>query len=243
MTPGVAPNDLEVILNTTKRLARVLTVVITSVLLLGCTPEQLKTYQAVTGDILSPQREVELLALDDHPMKLSDGSVIELNGSVTPPTPCDVEKGRINSLTYNYDDPTPAMDAARTVARCRGWNQAQIDSWQIALQDIMRFESGFCPNVLNGARMAGNGAGCVLSRQGRKGDSGFGQLISIHYRPGAWLCSQEGLCSKWDVIATPWSSMTALVAMIERSGTAGYCYNSGARRLHRATCNNPGLDV
>ena len=233
-------------MKTTKRIARVLAVAVASVLLLGCTPEQLKTYQSVTGDVLSGDREAALLALDDHPMKLADDSVIELDGSVTPPAPCDVEKARINALTYNYGDPVPAMDAAQAVARCRGWSQEQIDSWQIALSDIMRFESGYCPNIISGARIASE-QGCVLRRQGTRTDSGFGQLISIHYRIGrgenGWLCRQEGLCSKWDIIATPWNSMTALLAMVERSDTAGWCFSSWARRLHRATCNNPGINI
>lgn len=227
-------------MNIRNRAARIVGVLITSALLLGCTPEQLKTYQAVTGDKLTPEREQSLLALEDHPMKLGDGSVIELDGSVTPPTACDVEKVRINALQYNYTDPVPAMEAFRAVSRCRGWSQAQIDSWAIAMEDIMRFESGFCYNVLGGARM-GDSQGCQISRQGSRGDAGFGQLISLHYR--GWLCSQEGLCSKWDVIATPWNSMTALLALIERSGVRGYCYSGWARRLHNRTCAHPGLDV
>lgn len=215
---------------------------VAALLFAACTPEQLATYQNLTGDRLSPEREATMLALEDHPMKMADGAVIELDGSVTPPTPCDVDLARINAQTYNYTDPAPAMDAFRVVARCRGWNQAQIDSWAVALEDIMRFESGFCPNILGGARIA-QSDGCVVGRQGRRGDAGFGQLISLHYRPGAWLCNEEGLCSKWDVIATPQNSMTALLALVERSGTQGWCFNASARRLHNRTCSHPGLDV
>lgn len=233
-------------MNTTKRLSSAFAILITSALLLGCTPEQLSTYKSLTGAQLSASDEAVMLALPDQTMKLADGSVIEVDGSVTPPTACDVEKGRINALTYTYTVSGPAMEAYAAVARCRGWSQAQIDSWRIALSDIMRFESGYCYNVLGGARMA-SGSGCGISRQGSRGDAGFGQLISLHYRHTSagtgWLCSQEGLCSKWDIVATPWNSMSALLALVERSSTQGWCYSSSARRLHRTTCNNPGLEV
>ena len=227
----------------TKRTIAALAVLVAGLCLFSaCTPEQLATYQNITGDSLSPEREATMLALPDHPMRLADGTVIFTDGSAIAPPACDVDLARIDALQYNYTDPNPAMDAFRTVARCRGWNQAQIDSWAIAVEDIMRFESGFCPNILGGARIA-QSEGCVLSRQGSRGDAGFGQLISLHYRPGAWLCEEEGLCSKYDIIATPWNSMTALLALVERSGTQGWCFNASARRLHRRTCSNPGLDV
>jgi hypothetical protein len=155
---------------------------------------------------------------------------------------------KVNSMVYNHDDPVPAMAAYRIVARHRGWTPSQIKSWETAIANIMMGESGFCPNVLRGAVLA-NPKGCVLKRQGRYSDAGFGQLIGIHYRlskknPGAgWLCREEGLCSKWQIINSPYQSMTALLALIERSGTKGWCYNRAARRYHRIACNNPGMNV
>ena len=233
-------------MHTTKRIARLLAAGVTTMLLLSaCTPEQLDVYQKVTGDQLDAGRTGALLALDDTPWRLDDGTVIQVDGTLTPPTACDLEKTRINTMVYHWGVSEPAMNTFRSVARCRGWTQPEIDSWLTAAEDIMRGESGFCWNVLGGAR--GAGAGCVIARQGRKEDAGFGQLIRIHYqigRPGTgWLCVQEGLCSKWDVIATPWNSMTALVALIERSGTAGWCFSASARRHHRTTCGHPGIDV
>lgn len=152
----------------------------------------------------------------------------------------------VNRQVYSWGVAEPAMATFRTVAAYRGWSSQQIQSWETAVYDIMKGESGFCPNMLGGARLAST-QGCIIARQGRRSDAGFGQLISIHYRhttPGTgWLCKQEGLCSKWQIIATPWNSMTALLALIERSGTRGWCYNASARRHHRVTCNNPGLDV
>ena len=153
---------------------------------------------------------------------------------------------RVNNRTYNWGDPDPAMATFRTVAKYRGWSAQQIQSWEVAVYDIMKGESGFCPNMLGGARIAKT-QGCIIARQGRRSDAGFGQLISIHYRytrPGTgWLCKQEGLCSKWQIVGSPWNSMTALLALIERSGTHGWCYSRSARAHHRVTCSNPGLDV
>ena len=155
---------------------------------------------------------------------------------------------QVNSLVYNWGDPKPAMEAFRLVALNRGWTPAQIKSWEIAIANIMMGESGFCPNVLRGAVM-GNPQGCVLKRQGKHSDAGFGQLIGINYKlskknPAAgFLCREENLCSKWDIIASPYNSMLALVALVERSGTFPWCYNSFARKYHRIACNNPGIDV
>jgi hypothetical protein len=152
----------------------------------------------------------------------------------------------VNKLTYSYGNPKPAMQAFKLVAAQRGWTPKEIKSWEIAIANIMMGESGFCPNLLRGAIIK-NPTGCVLAKQGKHSDSGFGQLISIHYRhttPGTgWLCAQEKLCSKWEIIASPWNSMTSLLALIERSGVSGWCYNARARSIHRIACNNQGLDV
>lgn len=152
----------------------------------------------------------------------------------------------VNNIVYIHGTGAPAMEAFRIVATQRGWTPQEIKSWEIAIANIMMGESGFCPNVLGGATIA-KPVGCVIKKQGRYSDAGFGQLIGIHYRhtrPGTgWLCDQERLCSKWDIIASPWNSMTALLALIERSGTRGWCYNSWARSYHRIACSNPGMDV
>ena len=153
---------------------------------------------------------------------------------------------QVNRRKYSWGVPGPAMETFRTVAKYRGWSAAQIQSWETAVYDIMKGESGFCPNTLGGARLANND-GCIIARQGRRSDAGFGQVISIHYRityPGTgWLCRQEHICNKWDIVNSPWNSMTALLALIERSGTYGWCYSRRARAHHHVTCSNPGLDV
>lgn len=160
------------------------------------------------------------------------------------PTPQEI----VNSLTYIAHDPKPAMKAFEINATYRGWTSKEITLWKIAIQDIMKGESSFCPNVLGGAVLAQK-VNCVIKKQGTHSDSGFGQLIYIHYKVSSknpargWLCKQEKLCSKEQIIATPWTSMTALVALIERSGISPWCYDARARRHHRVACSNPGPNV
>lgn len=141
-----------------------------------------------------------------------------------PPTPQEV----VNSLTYNYGDPVPAMQAFAIVATARGWSLEQIDQWSNFAQRVMKRESGFCYNLRRGA-LIGNKQGCVMSKQGPYQDSGFGQLISLHYAPGEWLCVQENICSAEEIISNPWNSMTAFVALIERNGKQPWCYTASLR--------------
>jgi hypothetical protein len=157
--------------------------------------------------------------------------------------PVETAKNYVNSLTYNYRDPIPAMEAFKVVAAVRGWTQEEIDSWLIAAEDIMVSESGFCPNLRRGAIIE-NKQGCVLKRQSNQQDSGFGQLIAIHYNSETgWLCKYENICSAEQIVESPWNSMTSLVALIEWSSASGWCYSDYARRLHYKTCNNVGIDV
>lgn len=136
--------------------------------------------------------------------------------------------GKINSLVYSYGNAAPAAQAFRAVATARHWTPASIRLWEPFVLGVARRESGFCYNVRRGVVLA-NPTGCVIKRQGTHSDSGFGQLISIHYKPGAWLCTQEHLCSAEAIISTPWNSMTALVALVERSGRQPWCYTASLR--------------
>lgn len=156
------------------------------------------------------------------------------------PTPPPNVVEAVNSATYSYGDAAPALAAYRQVAAHRGWTPASIAAWEPFVSDVMRGESGYCYNLRRGATLK-HTTGCVLARQGTGSDSGFGQVIRrYHYGPGQYLCVQEGLCSAQDVIATPWSSMTSLVAAMERNGRQPWCYNAQARRFH-PTCNRtPG---
>ena len=145
----------------------------------------------------------------------------------------------VDSLPYAFTVAAPALEAFRAVTKDRGWSEADTERWVPFITDVMAGESGFCPNVRRGARMSGVGCELAVKRgkvqQGKGSDSGFGQLIRLHYKPGAWLCVQEGLCSAEAIIATPYDSMTALVALVERSGGQPWCYNAWARRYHKCS--------
>ena len=215
-------------------------ILVTIGLLSGCTPEQLSTLAGLGHDT------THLTDAPDIPTRLPDGTTIELDGTITAaPVGCQAAKDQANGLAYRLGESGPAIEAFRLIAiGCRGWTVAETDSWQTAVKDIMRGESHFCPNLLRGARPDNNCyVGSKRHPQGRHEDAGFGQLIRLHYKPGAWLCREEGLCSKWAVIASPANSMTALLALIERSGVQGWCYNARARRIHRVACSNRGMDV
>ena len=144
----------------------------------------------------------------------------------------------VNTLPYAFTVLGPAETAMRIVAAERGWSQADIDAWvPFLVYDVIAKESGGCYNVRGGAIMAEPGVSCAIKRQGRKQDSGFGQLVKVHY--SGWLCHQEGLCSADDITLNAWNSMTALLALVERSGKHGWCYNAWARSYHRGCSSAP----
>lgn len=131
---------------------------------------------------------------------------------------------------HDYLDLDTAMRVYELIARgCRRWSEQDIANWAPGVRAVMNRESAGCYNLRRGAAFATHdGARCEIARQGRFTDSGYGQvLMSVHK---VWLCPQEGLCTPDDVIATPTSSMTAFLALIERAGRQGWCYTAKLRR-------------
>lgn len=148
------------------------------------------------------------------------------------PTPMEI----VNGIRYSAGDQAAAMQAYRVVAEARGWSPVQVAEWEVFVADIIRRESNYCWNMRGGARIA-EAEGCVVSTKypGHASDSGFGQVIWLHYNPETgFLCAQEGLCSQDDIVATPWSSMTALLALLERNGRQPWCFRPG--NLDRFPC-------
>lgn len=151
----------------------------------------------------------------------------------TPSVSAPEARDYVNGLTYTYGVSAPALEAFRAVTADRGWAVSETEKWVPFVENVILGESGGCPNVRRGARVSGD---CVVTRQGTGSDSGFGQVISLHYRyPKGWLCKQEGLCSSAQIIGTPYDSMTALVALVERSGGQPWCFSSWARRYHKCS--------
>lgn len=137
----------------------------------------------------------------------------------------------VNSLAYEHMNPEPAMEAFRVVATAHGWTPEAIERWAPFVYDVMIKESGFCWNVLRGPVLK-DALGCTLTKQGFGDDAGFGQVTYDGWGPRGAACLDYGLCSKWEVIASPWNSMTAMLALMEDSGRFPWCWDAGARAYH-----------
>jgi len=173
----------------------------------SCTPHDLAEWQQVTGIDLSPEHEQQILD-------------------------CSTAKAEADALApeHDYLDLDTPMRVYELIARgCRRWSEQDIANWAPGVRAVMNRESAGCYNLRRGASFADHtGAGCAIGRQGPYTDSGYGQvLMSVHRK---WLCAQEGLCTPEDVIATPSSSMTAFLALIERAGRQGWCFTAKLRR-------------
>lgn len=151
---------------------------------------------------------------------------------------------KVNSLNYTWGDAVPAQEAFLIVTKARGWPDGDPEKWLPFVTDVMIKESGFCWNLRRGARVT-TYEGCQ-GTQGKHSDSGFVQVLMGYpnrrtwkfggtswknNEHASWLCGQEGLCRPEDVVASPWNSMVALVALIERSGGGAWCYKK-ARGYH-----------
>ena len=138
----------------------------------------------------------------------------------------------VNGLAYGEGNPEPAREGYRVTASCRGWSQDTIAKWEhFIVDDVWMGEASECPLVIGGALFAGHG-NCDLAVQGRREDAGIGQLIALWYQPGGPLCVAEGLCSKYDIVASPWASLSAALFAVEYDGSRPWCYDARARRLH-----------
>lgn len=173
----------------------------------ACTPTELNEWQQRTGIDLSADHEQQILE-------------------------CSAAKAEADTLApeHDYLDLDTPMRVYELIARgCRRWTEQDIANWAPGVRAVMNRESAGCYNLRRGASFADHtGAGCAIGRQGPYTDSGYGQvLMSVHRK---WLCPQEGLCTPEDVIATPSSSMTAFLALIERAGRQGWCWTAKLRR-------------
>lgn len=128
----------------------------------------------------------------------------------------------VNNLPYQHGDPGPAELAFRGVAAIQGWTPAEIEAWVPFARDVFIKEAQSCWNGYRGAVWTGNG--CELQKQGRYEDAGFGQVIGLHYLPGNPLCEATGICSKAEIVESPFNSMLALVWLMRQYGNRPWCY-------------------
>lgn len=146
----------------------------------------------------------------------------ETTETTRPFTPIDA----VNLATYTYLDMAPVEFAFRMVAADRGWAQTSIDNWTPFVLNIVAGESGGCWNVRRGAKIL-EPVGCVI-RQGGHTDAGFGQVTPVLYG----ITCPHGLCSPGDIVASPWSSMLAMVLVIEAQGSAPWIFKGPNGWMH-----------
>ena len=156
------------------------------------------------------------------------GQPVQVTPTEPPPSPIAL----VNSLPYQHYNDIPALNAFRIVAASRGWTPGRIASWQPFVRDVMLGESAFCWNRRRGDIVASYSR-CVITRQGRHEDVGFGQVTSSWYGPTAILCLKYGVCHSSQILASPWTSMLySIVIPIEEAGSQSWCFNSRARAYH-----------
>lgn len=152
----------------------------------------------------------------------------------------------VDAIEYRFTDTGPAIQAFRLVAADRGWTQYEIDSWVVAVRDIVGLESGGCWNLRRGAKLPRAGANCAtVSGVSRHQDAGFGQVTKVWWGRRGPVCRQAGLCSAQAVTSSPYNSMLSLVVALEHDPSLrwSYCYNRHARSYHRIACNNRGAST
>lgn len=157
----------------------------------------------------------------------------ELNAQqITPTVPPPSIRGLVNALPYQHYNDVPAMKAFRLVAAERGWSSQRIESWAPFVRDVMLGESAFCWNRRRGDIVASYSM-CVITRQGRYEDVGFGQVTRSWYGSNATLCTKYGVCSSSQILASPYDSMLwSIIVPLEEAGSQSWCYNAFARSYH-----------
>jgi hypothetical protein len=144
--------------------------------------------------------------------------------TLPPPDPCGPEvQAYVNNIQYRKLDPGPSTEAYRLVGTCLGWDGPTLDKWQLAINnDVFPGESTNCPIIFRGGNVRDD---CSVIDIGFGEDAGFFQLTRSYYGSGALLCKEYGVCDKWTIVATPWSSMYWGLVVIMHDGNHGWCYN------------------
>lgn len=159
------------------------------------------------------------------------GEFVQVGPTVPPPSIRDI----VNALPYQHYNDAPAMKAFRLVAADHGWNSQRIETWAPFVRDVMLGESAFCWNRRRGDIVASYSM-CVITRQGRYEDVGFGQVTTSWYGSNAILCVEYGVCRSSQVLASPYASMLySIVIPIEEAGSRSWCYSAAARSYHNCT--------
>jgi hypothetical protein len=142
-----------------------------------------------------------------------------------PPTAAEV----CNTLVYDFEEMYGPMICFRAVAAEQGIvHIAEAEPW---IFDVIVKESGGCPFIRGGDRDIP--VGCTPKHRGSGSDVGFGQATYSYYGPGGKLCTVYGICSSWQILASPYDSMlNSVVRVAILDGRYGYCDYEGAPRYH-----------
>jgi len=162
-------------------------VILAALALTACTPEQLDTL-----GITDPDARATLLALDDHPIPLADGSTLELDGTITPAPPTTHQH-----TPSGYTHPWPNVQRWYATAIDAGFRP---DEWR-QVSCVIRRESGGDPDAYNGRDPAG-------------GSRGLMQLNGVHVR---WL-RDAGILTHADDLYNAWTNLRAARELQRRSG-------------------------
>jgi len=198
----------------------------------ACTPDQLRSAERHLGIDLTPEEEATFEALPDAPINLGR-TTIDVDGTVTV-SPCEEPAAPEAHMIMAVE---PVRQTYAAVACARGWEPARILAWWEFVEDVVMKESMGCFNLRRDPVFrsgTGWGDSCVdsLVRNRNNEDSGYGQVTRSGWGPRGVVCRTTGLCSPEQIIASPFNSMTALVALVERSGSFPWCWNARARRFH-----------
>lgn len=160
------------------------------------------------------------------------GEQVQVTDTLPPPPVSPTPREIVNGLPYGWMKAEPALEAFQIVARANGWSEGDIEAWTPFMDDVLYGESRYCWNVINTPTM-GDESICEVLHNGHNEDAGFGQLTAVHYGKGQWLCVEYGICSKYQIIQDPWTSMEVVVWLIERQGSFPWCWNSWAQGYHK----------
>lgn len=173
-----------------------LLVLLTTVALGACTPAQLDTL-----GVFDPDARATLSELPDVPVSQQDGSILELDGTVTPAAVAERMPG-----VGTEEAPAPGRtsgSSASSNGRCVGWEgllAAESPGWDVAqMSRIMYRESRCNPGARNRSSSA----------------TGLLQVLSSHC---PWLAGKLGGCSR-DRLTDPVYNVRAAAALWRNGGS------------------------
>lgn len=171
----------------------------------------------------------------------------QVSNTLPPPSAKEI-CGSMSYRAYEHHAQSPAAICYRAVAAEQGWSTEKIQAWQPFLitefSGVIQGESSSCWNLRNGDRITAGELCTAVRRTTSPGsDTGWGQVTSIWYGPGDYLC-ERGYCGWRSIIASPYDSMLASVILpVEMGrpygGSDPWCFSAWARSYHRCAETPP----